>query len=197
MELYGKVPFTSWYEPFKKISLLKPPAKVIRNLISDRLVYGGSWDRAASLVETHKIYSRMQDLYAHQDDVRASQTYQEAAHWMEKNGVVSMKGVKLTTHADLQAHLETKYLRLLQSIAQQGYRADLATDIPCAMIGRDGAIIKTHSGRHRFACARLTRPNEPFPLSVAAIHRDWLKGTSSNDLAAVQSKLDNLAEQMC
>jgi hypothetical protein len=135
----------------------------------------------------------MEDILNHLDDITLSETYKINAAYLERKGQVKIKGKKLKNTTELRIHLEEKFVKLINSIKLDGYRADLAPDLPCAMIGRNGEIIKTRAGRHRFATAQLVRPKDFFPLRVIAIHAEWMPGLGKASYSEIQQKLDMLS----
>ena len=194
--LYSRSPMMGWYKPTKRIPVIKNLSRLLRDHISGRLIYSGNWDVQAGPVERHKIYARMHDIFQCQHDVTQSQTYKEAIANLKRYGRARIKRTTMRSEEEIRTYIEQNVLGLLLSMKAEGYRADLAPDAACAMVGRDGTVIKTHSGRHRFACARLTRPDDLFPLRIVAIHSDWLGGLTRNDLPQIQQKLDALAQQI-
>ncbi|MCG5548895.1 hypothetical protein [Halorhodospira halochloris] len=73
---------------------------------------------------------------------------------------------------------------LIESMAKEGYREDLAPEHGTVLVGEDGQLYKTGGGSHRFYVARELGVKS-VPVTVASVHEDWLRaqGVVPNRLA--------------
>ena len=67
---------------------------------------------------------------------------------------------------------ETYVLGLITSMQERGYDLQLGDDIGTVLVGRDGTLLKSSNGYHRFAVAREVGVNH-LPVRIAAIHVQW------------------------
>ncbi|MBE0497362.1 MAG: hypothetical protein IBX45_13160 [Campylobacterales bacterium] len=65
-------------------------------------------------------------------------------------------------------------LGLLESMEEKGYNASLNPEHPRIMIGRNGELIKTRKGRHRFSAAQIVGAKN-IVVEIDNIHPLWLK----------------------
>lgn len=138
-----------------------------------RLVFGGDWDEATQEFSSLRQWRWMADLAAHQDDYHSSQWYLAAAAALEKNRYFRHKTIYARNLQELEQVFETVFLPLLDSMHRKGYQQDLG-DWPLGLIDRQGRVLKSEKGRHRFAAALATGLTR-FPLQIAAVHRNWAR----------------------
>lgn len=155
-----------------------------------RLVYGGDWDLATEPVDGLRQHRWTLDLAQHQTDFRASHWYRKASKALNRDGVYCHKTLQAHNLTELDALFEDEFLPLLNSMRAQGYQAKPG-DWPLGVIDRQGRVLKSEKGRHRFAAAcavGLAR----FPLQITAVHRLWA-GSDRN--AALRARIMELGKK--
>lgn len=152
-----------------------------------RLVFGGDWDLAVRDFRGLKPWRLTADLAAHRDDYRASEWYRRAVVSLEQNGYFRHKTTHARSLSQIDHLFETEFLPLLDSMRRGGYQPGRG-DWPLGLIDRQGRVLKSEKGRHRFAAALVTGVRR-FPLQIAAIHRDWAGGDRGARLAERVARL--------
>lgn len=158
-------PFATW---------AKGPLSPLASVMRKRLVFGGDWDLAAQDCGKIKSFQRVHSLAEHLPNYRASLWYIAAISAYEKHGYFRHKNHRVYSIFEIDTLFEQELVPLVSSMRDTGYRQRPDSDVPLAMIGRNGEIIKTEKGRHRFAAAQAVGCKE-FPLRIAAVHKDWLR----------------------
>ena len=146
-----------------------------------RLVFGGDWDLAVRDFRGLKPWRLTADLVAHRDDYRASEWYRRAVVSLEQNGYFRHKTTHARSLCQIDHMFETEFLPLLDSMRRDGYQVGRG-EWPLGLIDRQGRVLKSEKGRHRFAAALATGARR-FPLQIAAIHRDWARADRGRALA--------------
>jgi hypothetical protein len=159
-------PFSGWGGRFGTL-----PVALMRK----RLVFGGDWDLAAHDCADMLSFRRVASLVAHASAYRDSLWYDAARRSFEKHGYFRHKTRFARSIAEIDALFEDELVPLVVTMRDEGYRQRPGSDIPLALISRSGEVLKTEKGRHRFAAAQALGL-EDFPLRIAAVHRDWLRG---------------------
>lgn len=152
-----------------------------------RLVFGGDWDLATQDFQSTKQWRLTADLAAHREDYRASEWYRRAVASLERHGSFRHKSIHARSLSEIDHLFETLFLPLLDSMRQTGYQPGRG-DLPLGLIDREGRVLKSEKGRHRFAAA-LVAGVRRFPLQIAAIHRDWAGADRGPRLAARVARL--------
>lgn len=152
-----------------------------------RLVYGGDWDLACEPVDRLRQCRWVTDLAAQLPDFRASHWYRKARAALERDGLYQHKVFQARTLTELDALFEREFLPLLTSMHQHGYEQGHG-DWPLGVIDRQGRVLKSEKGRHRFAAARAVGVAQ-FPLQITAVHVRWAGRDCGDALRARIMKL--------
>ncbi|MBE0497366.1 MAG: hypothetical protein IBX45_13180 [Campylobacterales bacterium] len=158
----------------------------------------GDWDVNAIPLEKIARYKKMENLWRHRDNFRQSLSYKIAVAKMFVGrffgkGMVYKK-TPIKTFAELEDLLKHHLLNILYSLKNEGYRMDIEQDMPEVSIGREGQIIKSKRGRHRFIAAKIVGL-EKMPVVVSHIHPLWFEkvvnesGSETRELGAALRKL--------
>jgi hypothetical protein len=145
------------------------------------LLLSGDWDREAQPFRQMPTYVFLADLQACAFEYRRTAYFQQLLNDLHAGRGRSYKGLKLDSEQALDRLFEG-YVRVFRSMAAEGYRADLAADAICVMVGRDGRLIKEEKGRHRLAIAQLVGVPR-VPVLVRHIHPDWLVALGEGGVA--------------
>lgn len=158
----------------------------------------GSWDKATTSFAAHRTYQEMANLYAHAANYQDSEFFQQAKQQIEKLGRYRYKKTHLKSVEELRCFFEEYLLQIFKSMQEQGYVATAAADHPGVMVDRDGRLIKSPRGRHRWAAASLLGIGGVV-AEVDCIHPDWLRhvngGFSGLKLQRLKASLAELERQ--
>lgn len=139
-----------------------------------RFVWEGEWEARAVPIRSHHRYRLMQDALHYREDLRQSPSFQELlrrSHTGKPRAIVN-KGLLLESSDQIEAFLKQQ-IALLDSIAKQGIRSELAVDEINVAVGRDGTLYKVNAGRKRTMAAKLLGLNV-IPVRVTHVHPLWL-----------------------
>ncbi|MEQ9258495.1 MAG: hypothetical protein RIG84_05310 [Roseovarius sp.] len=168
----------------------------LKYLLGRRGVFGGDWDLRSRPFTEREEFRLVRSLWESLPDYRASAWYAKAREEIAQRGAFSHKGHVARTEAELDALFASELAPLLTSMAEHGYRQREGADLPEAMIGRDGTLIKTSHGTHRLAAAKAVGAAGLFPLHVVGVHRDWLRRVAEQPdmprAEAVQRAVDDI-----
>ncbi len=164
-------------------------------LMRKRLVFGGAWDQAATPCADMLSFRRVYSLAEHLPDYRASLWYEAARRSFEKHGYFRHKTTFARSVAEIDHLFEADLVPLVSSMRDQGYRQRPNSDVPLALIGRNGEILKTEKGRHRFAAAQAVGCSA-FPLRIAAIHSEWVRSQGLSPFQARRSCIEQAVRQL-
>jgi hypothetical protein len=150
--------------------LLSLPLRAWGSLLSPP----GDWDSRTSLFRDHPTFRRVLDLEQHVDDFRASGWYRDALDELHATGRFRYKKRYMTSVTAIDDFFTDYLVGLIVSMRNTGYRTDAADDRPGVMIDRNGALVKSPGGRHRWAVATLLELDR-VPVQIEHIHPVWLK----------------------
>lgn len=165
----------------------------------------GNWDCNVIKVEKIGRYKRMENLWKHRNNFRKSIWYKLAALQLILGRYFGQgmryKKRSIKTFKELDAFFDKYLLGLFYSLNTDGYRMDIEQDMPEVSIGRNGEIIKSKSGRHRFVVARIVGV-KTMPVLVSHIHPLWLEkmggSMEGEGLERLKKALKELsAERVC
>lgn len=161
-----------------------------------RRFIGGTWDEAVERFEEHGSYQRLQSLWASLPDYQESAWYQEVLEDIASRGGHTHKGHRVTSESEAQELFEGSLIPMLYSFRDEGYREQEGEEVPRAMIGRGGRLVKISIGRHRLAAAQITGSPGAFPLRIVAIHRDVLKEQRRGGARSRRQAIERCLEQV-
>ena len=174
--------------------LLSLPLRAWGNLFAPP----GDWDLATSSFSDHLTFQRMQDLQAHLSDFRSTEWYKGAVQEFERTGAFRYKQKFMRSIGEIDTFFVDYLVGLLLSMQRSGYLSDVGGDRPGVMINRDGELIKSPGGRHRWAAATLVGV-DAVPVEIEHIHPMWLKsidgGFSGVRLQRLQQALRQVQER--
>ena len=148
----------------------------------------GDWDTMKYPVEELKTYSYLKDLWSCKDDFKQSLWYQEALNTLMKKGYYQHKKTKVTSLQALDALFQNSLLMLLSSMKIKGYLPHLNHENPRVIITREGELLKSRKGRHRFCAAKIVETPEII-VEIDNIHPLFLEKI---DGGFSRQKLENL-----
>lgn len=142
-------------------------------------VQGGDWDTRTIPFTEHKTYLKMLDLYQHRQNIRESKLYARAMNRLQERGNFRHKNHQARSQGELDQLFQEVYLELLRSMEEEGYLRERSDDLCRVMISRDGRLIKTQRGKHRFSTAHIVGA-PVVPVVVFRIHREWMQARSAS-----------------
>lgn len=153
----------------------------LKYLLGRKGVFGGTWDIKSQPFTRRAEYTLIEDLYRSLPEFRQSLWYQQAMETIRRHGVFSHKTEIARDAAQLDALFGGYLVDLLETMRREGYRQREGADLPEAMIGRDGTLIKTAHGTHRLAAAKVTGATGLFPVRVIGAHRLWIASLAARE----------------
>ncbi|WP_156788416.1 hypothetical protein [Roseobacter sp. CCS2] len=129
--------------------------------------------------ESGNTYQRMQDVWTHRSALQDSTTYQQISDALARDGQYQHKNYKIVNSDEITLLLQTCFLDLLNSLAEEGYQHGKTSTYGTggtgkAVIWRDGRIRHENGATHRLAAARIVGMRTPFPLRIVGVHQAWL-----------------------
>lgn len=133
-------------------------------------------------IEQHINYKKIKNIIEHRENYKDSEWYSALANSLEEQGHTKHKKILMRSKDDIDHFMESYVLNLLDSLEKDGFDFEQGGGIGRALIGTDGSIHKSSSGRHRFFAARELGI-EPIPLRISGVHEAWYRshiGSSFN-----------------
>ena len=154
--------------------LVRTPGAQLRmnmgRILLPRPLCRGRWDQRTQPVVDHPVYRLMAGLLQHGDDPEYCRDLL-AAYYRERGRPLAEAEAKADHKVD---DVMNRYGGMLEDMAEHGYRPGLAGGEVGIGIARDGTLLKTAGGWHRFAAAHLLEIPE-VRTEVRFIHPGWLK----------------------
>ncbi|WP_422175925.1 hypothetical protein [Aestuariivita sp.] len=132
------------------------------------------------------------DLNSVLSDFRSSLWYAQGRDAIARGQRFSHKDRVATTLPELDEIFSGYLVPLLETMQRDGYVQRPGTDLPEAMIGRDGTLIKTAHGTHRLASAKVCGVTQGFPVKVVGVHRIWLDSLPDKNPDQIKSALKQI-----
>lgn len=126
---------------------------------------------ATPIAETER-YRKIADFVHRTGAVEDTLWFRNLAESLARDGVARHKSIDMRSLEDIHDFFDSYVFPLIESLRDEGFKADRTGYESAAMIDSEGRLSKAGSGVHRFAiCQILDLPR--FPLRVAAVHADW------------------------
>ncbi len=173
---YADTPFYEEREQFKQKvgkslgTLLLHSFYIRHSLFSPE----GDWDLKTSCIKELHTYQMLENLWQHRDDFHQSIWYQQALQRFEAKCSYKHKREKVHSKEQLDLLFEQYLLALLKSMKTDGYNSTLSKENPRIVIGRDGKLLKSRKGRHRFSAAHIVGA-QSIVVEIDNIHPKWLQ----------------------
>jgi hypothetical protein len=183
------------FRPVERVVRMVVGRPIQRLLLPERrrpFVLAGNWDRRTKAIDDIEKYQLVHDLVRHRDDFRASRLYRQMLHRIETEKVAHYKKTRIASVDELERFVGGYLIGLIDSLAQHGYRADLADSKGgFAMVGREGELIKGLSGQHRFYAIRALG-GALVPLRVHCVHPLLLQRLQATDPHGIVAELKRI-----
>lgn len=125
-------------------------------------------------IEQHINYKKIRNVIEHRENYKESQWYLGLANSLEEQGHAKHKNIVMHSKDDIDHFMQSYVLTLLDSLEKDGFDFRKGGGIGRALIGEDGSIHKSSSGRHRFFAARELGIR-PFPVRISGVHEAWYR----------------------
>jgi hypothetical protein len=181
--------------PFERVVRMFVGGPIQRALLPESrrpFVLAGNWDRRAEAIDDNEKFRLVCDLVRHRGDFRASLLYRQMLRRIEAGKVAHYKKTRVASVDELDRFVGGYLIGLIDSLAQDGYRAELADRKGgFAMVGRDGELIKGLSAQHRFYAIRALG-GALVPLRVHCVHPLWLQRIQATDAHEIVVELKRI-----
>lgn len=124
--------------------------------------------------EQLKTYGRVSDIIIHRDNYTLSKWYSFLASSLKDYGIAKHKKIIMRSENDINHFMESYVLPLIDSMEKDGFDPSKGGGIGRSLIGADGSIHKSSSGRHRFYVARELGLSS-FPVRIVGAHEYWYR----------------------
>jgi hypothetical protein len=194
VSLYAYPPAYKWSKRIRRWpfgGVLGLPTKAWASLYSPP----GDWDLQTSRFSDHPTFTEMSDLHQHAMHWKESQLYARATQELAQTGRFQYKKMALRSAQELDHFFEHYLVGMITSMQQNGYDKTRASDHPGVMIGRNGELIKSPKGRHRWAVASVLNLGG-VTAEIDCIHPLWLDrvggGYSGEPLQRLKLAIEHL-----
>ncbi len=161
------------------LSAVSPFARTASRLYRLRpFAVPGGWDRSAVPHHQHGSYRDMAEMVDCDGDFRRTAFYERFRRQLAETGHAAYKDVTITSVPQLDRLFEDRFVALVETMKRDGYDRSISQDIGRVVICRNGGLLKTGSGRHRFHLARILGVPK-VPVEVSGVHTAWLRSTRS------------------
>ncbi|MHA6324672.1 hypothetical protein [Roseivivax sp. CAU 1753] len=149
---------------------------------------GDLFGRTTTL-EANSKYNKVADFIAHRDTVDDSIWFRQLMDELRTRGVAVHKDIRMRSEAEVRDFFRDYVGGLADSLVAEGFSDEKSSYESTAVINRDGALVKTGSGNHRFNMCRVLGVT-PFPLKIVGAHRDWFTERADLSTATLETLLD-------
>ncbi|MCG5549485.1 hypothetical protein [Halorhodospira halochloris] len=163
----------------------------------------GDWDLRARPISIDgdfpgsQKYAKLADLVRCADDFRQSLWYAEARQQLQDEGRFVYKSRHIMTDLDsLDRFFENYLVKLIVSLRTEGYLPESAQGEHCGVaIGRDGDLLLTERGRHRFFVAHLLGL-QSILVEVRRAHSEWFRKVGAGFHGAGKQRLQQALQEV-
>lgn len=149
--------------------LTQRAANAIESFVIDPACY-----QKPTPIELHRNYLKIKNIIEHRENYTDSEWYSDLANSLEEQGHAKHKKIIMRSKDDIDHFMQSYVLALLDSLERDGFDFQQGGGIGRALIGKEGSIHKSSSGRHRFFAARVLGV-EPIPLRISGVHDAWYR----------------------
>lgn len=156
----------------KPTNPISRPIKKIAKLLHPFVLNESAFSNVNNFENCYQ-FSRIVDLSKHKSDYKKSIWYQNVSADIDKFGKHMHKKICLSSTQNVETFFEEYALDLIHSMETFGYDEKKARDYGTAIIGKNGEVYKSGSGRHRFSAAKIAG-TPSFPLRIIGVHMQLL-----------------------
>lgn len=125
-------------------------------------------------IEQESRYKLLEDVVVHRNRVDQSEWFQMLMRELEDTGLARHKLLTFRSREDIIKFLESYVIGLIKTLESTGYDETISADTGTAFIDREGRLMKSDQGNHRFAAARILGVPE-VPLEILGVHEAFFK----------------------
>jgi len=180
INLYSEPPNWWWFNPInKKISniLIK---KYLKYIAIGRMYYVGNWDLNSYKFNETSWYLKIKNLKDNLSRPELSYWYQTIINEINLKGYYFHKEIKITNHKQAKFFFENYIFNLIDSLKKKNYIIQNKNDIPTALLGRNGELIKSGNGCHRLAIIKNFNIQCKYPIRIMGIHKKFFSNKNRN-----------------
>lgn len=172
-------------QKFLRLRLENPFVKTVRRQVLraanafESFVIDPDYYQGPTPIEQHVNYKKIKNIIEHRENYKDSEWYSNLANSLEEQGHAKHKKIHMRSKDDIDHFMQSYVLNLLDSLEKDGFDFEQGGGIGRALIGTDGSIHKSSSGRHRFFAARELGI-EPIPLRISGVHEAWYRSHIGN-----------------
>lgn len=172
IKLFSVPPNWWWYARLEKRLKNETLKKLIKKIALGKLYYGGDWDLRATLFKNSDWTKNIKSLRLNYKNYKNCQWYNLIKNEIDKKGVYKYKNLSLKSDKDIKYFFEEYMEAIIESLRFKGFVIDdyNSEDIPKALIGRNGDLIKTGNGCHRLAMIQEFDIETDYPIQIVGIH---------------------------
>lgn len=172
-----------WYARLEKRVNFNFLKKFIKYIAMDSLFYGGNWDLNPIIFSNTDWCTKIRNIKENFSNFENSQWYISIIKEIERTGFFIHKNIKMVNNSEVQNFFKSYIIKLVESLSQNGYimQTDNPDDIPKALIGRKGDLIKSGNGCHRLAIIKIFKIKCKYPVQIVAIHKNFMNEKRFNE----------------
>ena len=192
LKLFSAPPNWWWYARLEKRIKNQILKNFLEKLAMGKLFYGGNWDLAATLFVESDWIKNIKSLKLNYKDYKNSEWYKLLQSKIVENGFYNYKQNVIKNEKDLEFLFENYFKEMIESLRVKGFiiNENDSRDIPKALIGRDGDLIKTGNGCHRLAIIQEFDIECSYPIQIIGIHKKF----QINGVKASLLRLDEISK---
>jgi hypothetical protein len=172
-----------WYARLEKRIKVNYLKRFIKYLAMGDLLYGGNWDlNPISFAETDWCM-KIRNINKNLLNIEDSQWYISIIEEIKRTGFYKHKDIKMSNIDEVKKFFKNYILKIVKSLKQNGYLIQDASsdDLPKALIGRHGELIKSGNGCHRLAIIKYFNIDCLYPVQIVAIHKNFYQKKKFNE----------------
>lgn len=174
LKLFSAPPNWWWYARIEKRLKNKIAKKMLEKIAMGKLFYGGDWDLTATLFNESDWIKNIRSLRLNYKNYKNCSWYKLIKSEIYSNGFFKYKNKIIKNDEDLKFFFENYLEEMITSLKMNGFIVsdNHSEDIPKALIGRNGDLIKTGNGCHRLAIIQEFEIKCNYPIQIVGIHKE-------------------------
>lgn len=174
LKLFSAPPNWWWYARIEKRLKNKIAKKMLEKIAMGKLFYGGDWDLTATLFNESDWIKNIRSLRLNYKNYKKCSWYKLIKSEIYSNGFFKYKNKIIKNDEDLKFFFENYLEEMITSLKMNGFIVsdNHSEDIPKALIGRNGDLIKTGNGCHRLAIIQEFEIKCNYPIQIVGIHKE-------------------------
>ena len=173
IKLFSVPPNWWWYARIEKRLNNEILKKLIKKVALGKLFYGGDWDLQTTLFKNSDWIKNIRSLRLNYKNYQNCKWHNLIKHEIDKKGNYRYKNLFLKNDKDIEYFFEEYIEAIIESLKFNGFILNNlnSEDVPKALIGRNGDLIKTGNGCHRLAIIQEFEIDTDYPIQIVGIHK--------------------------